>query len=158
MKRLPKRRTAMNKTSKLRASLLAGVLAVVAQSPVIQAQDAGVLGQMNVPFAFEVASQHFTAGVYKVRMANDYVLIVQGKSGAGMVMTTVDNDREPAAKSKATFRKYGDQYFLGDISTAGKSRHLHFAVSKTEGEMRIGTKIAPAGTELAILQVSPVDK
>jgi hypothetical protein len=158
MKRLPKRRTAMNKTSTFRASLLAGVLAVVAQSPMIQAQDAGVLGQMNVPFAFEVASQHFTAGVYKIRVANDYVLIVQGKSGSGLVMTTVDNDREPAAASKATFRKYGDQYFLGDISSAGRSRHLHFAVSKTESQLRIGTKSEPTGTELAILQVSPVGK
>ena len=142
----------MNTPSKFRASLFAGVLAVVASSPMTQAQDVGMLGQVNVPFAFEIASQHFTSGVYKIRMENEHVLLVQGKSASEQVMTTTDNDREPAAASKATFRKYGDQYFLGDISIAGRSRHLHFAASKTEGQLKIGNKAAPTGVELAILQ------
>jgi hypothetical protein len=142
----------MNTTSKFRASLFAGVLAVAASSPMTHAQDVGMLGQVNVPFAFETASQHFTAGVYKIRMENEHILLVQGKSGSGLVMTTTDNDPEPAATSKATFRKYGDQYFLGDISIAGRSRHLHFVASKTEGQLRIGHKTAPSGVELAILQ------
>jgi hypothetical protein len=142
----------MNTPSKFRASLFAGVLAVVASSPMTQAQDVGMLGQVNVPFAFEIASQHFTSGVYKIRMENEHVLLVQGKSASEQVMTTTDNDREPAAASKATFRKYGDRYFLGDISIAGRSRHLHFAASKTEGQLKIGNKTAPTGVELAILQ------
>jgi hypothetical protein len=148
----------MNTTSKFRSSLFAGVLAVVASSPMTQAQDVGVLGQVNVPFAFEIASQHFTAGVYEIRMENEHILRVQGKTGSGLVMTTMDNDREPAAASKATFRKYGDQYFLGDISIAGRSRHLRFAASRTEGQLRIGSKTAPSGVELAVLQVAPASK
>jgi len=158
MSAFQKRRTAMNTTSKFRSSLFAGVLAVVASSPMTQAQDVGMLGTVNVPFAFETASQHFTAGVYKIRMEDEHILLVQGKSGSGLVMTTMGNDREPAASSKATFRKYGDQYFLGDISIAGRSRHLHFAASKTEGQMRIGKKTAPTGVELAVLQVAPASK
>jgi hypothetical protein len=142
----------MNTPSKFRASLFAAVLAVVASSPMTQAQDVGMLGQVNVPFAFETASQHFTAGVYKIRMENEHILRVQGNSGSALVLTTVDNNREPAVASKAIFLKYGDQYFLGDISIAGRSRHLHFATSKTEGELRIGSKTAPTGVELAILQ------
>jgi hypothetical protein len=148
----------MHTTSKFRTSLLAGVLAVIASSPMTQAQDVGMVGQVNVPFAFEIASQHFTAGVYKIRMENDHILRVQGKSGSGLVMTAMDNEREPAAASKATFRKYGDQYFLGDISIAGRSRHLHFAASKTEGQLRIGKKTAPTGVELAVLKVSLASK
>jgi len=148
----------MNTTSKFRTSLFAGVLAVVASSPMTQAQDVGMLGQVNVPFAFETASQHFTAGVYKIRMEDEHILLVEGKSGSGLVMTSMNNDREPAAASKATFRKYGDQYFLADISIAGRSRHLHFAASKTEGQLRIGTKAVPTGVELAVLQVSPASK
>jgi hypothetical protein len=148
----------MNKTSKFRTSLFAGVLAVVASSPMAQAQDVGMLGQVNVPFAFETASQHFAAGVYQIRMEDQHILLVEGKSGSGMVMTTMNNDREPAAASKATFRKYGDQYFLGDISIAGRSRRLHFAASKTEGQLRIVTKTAPTGVELAVLQVAPASK
>jgi hypothetical protein len=144
----------MNTPSKFRASLFAGVLAVAASSPMTQAQDVGMLGQVNVPFAFEIASQHFTAGVYKIRMENEHILLVQGKSGSGLVMTTADNDRGRAPASKATFRKYGEQYFLGDISIAGRSRHLHFAASKTEGQVRIGKKAAPTAVELAVLQVS----
>ncbi len=147
----------MNPTSKFRASLFAGVLAVAASSPMTQAQDVGMLGQMNVPFAFETGSQHFTAGVYKIRMENEHILLVEGKSRSALVMTTTGNDREPAAASKATFRKYGDQYFLGDISIAGRSRRLHFAPSKAEGQWRIGTRTAPAGVELA-LQASPASR
>lgn len=148
----------MHTSSKFRSSLFAGVLAVVASSPMTQAQDVGILGQMNVPFAFETASQHFTAGVYKIRMENEHIMIIEGKSGSDLVITTMDNDREPAAASKATFRKYGDQYFLGDISIAARSRHLHFAASKTEGQMRIGKKTAPTGVELAVLQVNSAGK
>ena len=145
----------MNTPSKFRASLFAAALAVVAISPATRAQDVGMLGQVNVPFAFAIASEHFTAGVYKIQMENEHILLVQGTRGSGLVMTSVGNDREPATKSKVTFRKYGDQYFLADISVAGKSRHIHLPTSKEEGQLKIGgSKTAPTGVELAMLQGS----
>ena len=145
----------MNTPSKFRASLFAAALAVVAISPATRAQDVGMLGQVNVPFAFAIASEHFTAGVYKIQMENEHILLIQGNRDSGLVMTSVGNDREPATKSKVSFRKYGDQYFLGDISVAGKSRHIHLPTSKEEGQLKIGgSKTAPTGVELAMLQVS----
>ncbi len=49
--------------SKFRAAVIAVALAITPFSPVCRAQDAGLLIQVNVPFAFDTDSQHFDAGV-----------------------------------------------------------------------------------------------
>jgi hypothetical protein len=141
--------------SKFRAAIIAAVLAVTPLSPACRAQDVGMLAQVNVPFAFETASGHFTAGVYTIRMENEHTLRVQGKYQSGLAMTWVDDDAQPAKTGKALFQKYGDQYFLSEISIAGKSRHLHFRPSRAEQQLQIaGTKTTPMNVELALMDGS----
>jgi hypothetical protein len=149
--------TAMSTLSmlKFRASIFAAALAIAPFSPVSRAQDVGMLAQVNVPFAFETASQHFTAGVYTIRMENEHTLLIRGNSDSGLAMAWVDDNAQPAKTGKALFRKYGDQYFLSEISITGKSRRVHFRPSKAESEMLIaGSKTTPTGVEIALMDAS----
>jgi hypothetical protein len=149
--------TAMTTLSmlKFRASIFAAALAIAPFSPVSRAQDVGMLAQVNVPFAFETASQHFNAGVYTIRVENEHTLRIQGKSRSGLAMTWVDDNAQSAKTGKAVFQKYGDQYFLSEISITGKSRRIHFRPSKTESQMLIaGSKTTPTGVELALMDGS----
>ncbi len=141
--------------SKFRAAVIAGALAITPVSPVCRAQDAGLLIQVNVPFAFDTDSQHFDAGVYTIRTENEHILRFEGKSQSELVMTWVEDNAQQASKGKAMFQKYGDQYFLSEISIAGKSRHLYFWPSRAEQELQVaGNKTARIGVELALMDGS----
>ena len=51
---------------KFRASIFAAVLTIVPMSPTLHAQDADMAAQVNVPFAFNTASQHYAPGLYRL--------------------------------------------------------------------------------------------
>ena len=143
-------------TSKFRAGLFAAVLAVAPLSPALHGQDVGMVAKMNVPFAFETASgHHFAPGVYSLRMENLHSLLIRGDSDSALTMTTVEDNAHTAKTGKAIFRKYGNQYFLGEITDAGRSRCLHFAKSKAENRVQIAAeKTPPTNVELALLETT----
>ena len=135
-----------------RASLFAALLAVTTVSPKMHAQDVGMTGQFNVPFAFETANGgHFNAGVYKLQMQNDHTLLIRGTMNGGLAMTTSEDNSQPAKTSKACFHKYGNTYFLSEINVAGRSRRIYLHPSKREKEMQVGGSTTPGSVELALL-------
>ena len=140
--------------SKFRAGLFAAVLAVAPLSPALHGQDAGVIAQVNVPFAFETSSgHHFAPGVYSVRMESLHTLLIKGDSDAALTMTTLEDNGQTAKVGKATFHKYGNQYFLSEITVAGRSREIHCAKSKAENRAQIAAEKTPAtNVELALLE------
>ena len=142
--------------SKFRAGLFAAVLAVAPLSPALHGQDVGMVAKMNVPFAFETASgHHFAPGVYSVRMENLHTLLIRGDSDSALTTTTVEDNAQTATTGKAIFRKYGNQYFLGEITVAGRSRCLHFAKSTAENRVQIAAdKTPPTNVELALLETT----
>jgi hypothetical protein len=143
----------MNKFSmlKFRASIFAAILAVTPLSPTLNAQDAGAVGQMNIPFAFEAGSQHYPAGAYSIRMEDQHVVRIWGTSVAGMSLAHVDQNGAPAKKGVATFQRYGDRYFLNEISVTGKSGRIFVHPSKDEKRSQIAaSQPAPAGVEIAL--------
>ena len=139
---------------KFHTAVIAAALAVTPFSPVCRAQDAGLLIQVNVPFAFDTDSQHFDAGVYTIRTENEHILRFQGKSQSELVMTWVEDNAQQALKGKAMFQKYGDRYFLSEISIAGKSRHLYFWPSRAEQELQVGNKTEAMNVELSLMEGS----
>ena len=142
--------------SKFRAGLFAAVLAVAPFSPALHGQDVGMFAKMNVPFAFETASgHHFAPGVYSVRMESLHTLLVKGDSDSALTMTTLEDNGQVAKTGKATFHRYGNQYFLSEITVAGKSRQIHFAKSKAENRAQIAAEKTPAtNVELALLETT----
>jgi hypothetical protein len=138
---------------KFRASIFAAVVAFAPFSPASHAQYSGMRAQVNVPFGFQTGSQHYAPGVYTIEMVNDYTLLISGASRSSMALTSVEDKAQPAKRGTAVFHKYGNQYFLSEITVAGKSRSLHLTPSRTESELRRGEKkTAPDGVELSLLQ------
>ena len=140
--------------SKFRAGLFAAVLAVAPLSPALHGQDVGMVAKMNVPFAFETASgHHFAPGVYSVRMESLHTLLIRGDSDSALTMTSLEDNSQAAKVGKATFRKYGNQYFLSEITVAGQSRRIAFATSKAEHRAQVSAaKTPPTNVELALLE------
>jgi hypothetical protein len=142
--------------SKFRAGLFAAVLAVAPLSPALHGQDIGMIGKVNVPFAFETGSgHHFAAGVYSVRIEGLNTLLIRGNSDAALTTASAEDNAQPAKTGKATFHKYGNQYFLSEITVAGRSRMLHFAHSKAENQAQVAAeKTLPTNVELALLETT----
>jgi hypothetical protein len=140
--------------SKFRAGLFAAVLAVAPLSPALHGQDVGMVAKVNVPFAFETASgHHFAPGVYSVRMEGPYTLLIRGDSDSSLTMTSIEDNGQTAKVGKATFHKYGNEYFLSEITVAGKSRRVTFTKSKAENRARVAAEKTPAtNVELALLE------
>jgi hypothetical protein len=142
--------------SKFRAGLFAAVLAVAPLSPALHGQDVGMIVNVNVPFAFETSSgHHFNPGIYSIKMENVHTLLIRGTSDVALTPATAEDNAQPAKTGKATFRRYGNQYFLTEITVEGASRSLHFGKSKLELQMQIAAgKTAPANVEVALLETT----
>ena len=139
--------------SKFRAGIFAAVLAVAPLSPALHGQDVGMIANVNVPFAFETAyGHHFAPGLYSIKMENVHTLLIRGTSEAALTPATAEDNAQPAKSGKATFRRYGEEYFLTAITVEGSSRSLHFGKSKVELQMQIAAgNTAPANVEVALL-------
>jgi hypothetical protein len=136
---------------KFRASIFAAVLAVAPLSPASNAQDAGAVGRMNVPFAFETGSQQYPAGVYTIRMEDQHIVRIWSASAAGFSMAAVEDNGAPAKRGTAVFQKYGDRYLLNEISITGKSGRVVLRPTKQKRQMEIAaSKTASAGVEIAL--------
>jgi hypothetical protein len=140
-------------TLSIRGSIFAAVLTLAPLSPASLGQDAGMVAQVNVPFDFQTDSQHFAPGLYRIRMENAYTVQIQGASESWLVMVRAEDNAQAVKTGKAVFHRYGNQYFLNEITVAGSSRHVHLNASKAERQMRIvHNNQAPAAVELSLLQ------
>src|ERR1700742_2377070 len=107
---------------KFRASIFAVVLTLVPMSPALHAQDADMAAQVNVPFAFNTASQHYAPGLYRLRMENEDTLLIEGASSSHLALVRTEDDAQRVKTGKAVFHKYGNQYFLSEIAVSGIKR------------------------------------
>jgi hypothetical protein len=141
---------------KFRAGLFAAVLAAAPLFSALHGQNVGMVAKVNVPFAFETASGHrFAAGVYTVRLDSIHTLLIRGDSDSALTMTDVVDTGQEAKTSKATFHKYGNQYFLSEITIAGISREIHLETSKAENRARVAAeKTPPTNVELALFETA----
>jgi hypothetical protein len=87
---------------------------------------------VNIPFAFENGSQHFTPGLYTIRMDYRNIMIIRGNAGSGIAITWFDEDRHPSDTTKVVFRRYGERYFLDQVWIAGEATHAYTLPSKAE--------------------------
>ena len=141
---------------KFRAIIFTAVLAIAPLSPASHAQAVGEFARVNVPFAFETGSGHYKAGVYTLRMETPSVLMIRGVSESGLVMMkAVDDNGQRAKRGVATFHRYGNRYFLTEISVTGEARRIHLQPTKAEKQMEIAaSKTAPANLEVALIETA----
>jgi hypothetical protein len=139
-------------TSKLRTYLLACTLGAVAVASASQGFAQGTEMKVNVPFAFHNGSQRLPAGMYRVKIQSEHVILLRGYSKSGFVMTNPETGK-PSDKGKLVFQRYGDQYFLREVWAANSETGQKCPKSKLEREVEIGqSKATQPGAELAINQ------
>ena len=127
----------------VRALAMTGLLAVMVMVAAVssaQGQTANTRMTANVPFDFGVANKTFPAGEYLITRAqpdsSDLVLLIMSVDGhSKMVKITIPISKlEPGDKSKLVFHRYGEQYFLSEVWTAGSSVGRGFLKSRRERE------------------------
>jgi hypothetical protein len=109
-----------------------GPVSLMAQGPI----------NVKIPFDFAVGSKSLAAGDYRVRQQAPYVLAIESADGrsAMVIMTVPAEGNDTPGFAKLTFHKYGDLYFLSQVSENG--RGLRLPPSRVENELI--AKKAPA--------------
>ena len=81
------------------------------------------LMKVNVPFSFGVGDRSLPAGEYSIFTVTPErsIRIVSADGKYAAVINTLPNyAHAPSTKSRLVFHKYGDQYFLAQVWTAGQ--------------------------------------
>jgi len=91
---------------------------------------------VTIPFNFYVAGKTLPAGQYHVRRSTEDSegLVLRGTDGrTGLfVLTRGIQNKEVQQESKLVFRRYGDQYFLGEVWISGRSTGRELPSSRKE--------------------------
>src|SRR5215469_17474701 len=121
-------------TSFIASGLVSCALAIgVAATPTTAfAQDSGV--KADIPFAFQIGSSVLPAGTYTCTRQNEDIMLLRG-SGAhsqALAMVLPETARKAPKVGKITFNKYGDRYFLHEVSSSASSTAWQCTTTKQE--------------------------
>ena len=118
------------KIQTLKRLIMLSVLSLLATVSV-HAQ-AGKQFTVTIPFDFSVAGKAMTAGQYLVGRATAEGLVIRRTDGNGsaFVMTRVVKDQP--GETRLVFRRYEDQYFLGEVWISGASVGRELPLSRRE--------------------------
>ncbi len=92
----------------------------------------------NIPFDFSVGNKTLPAGVYTVApLTTPGVLRIRREDGRAGVLTQTRGVEAGRGQdqTKLVFRRYGDQYFLTQVWTAGDSNGRELGQSRTERDL-----------------------
>ena len=127
----------MKKQALKNFTMLGLLLMVTAVSVAAQSERSKVT---NIPFNFIVGGKTLPAGEYTVepnRRDYDKVWLVQSRDGhaSALFITMPARASETQEKTKFVFHKYGDQYFLSQIWTAGGSSGRELFMPRLERDV-----------------------
>jgi hypothetical protein len=123
--------------------LLMATASAYAQTGVVKA---------NVPFNFIVDKTQVPAGQYMIQSVGSsgtaMIIESQDRSLVKLVLPNACESAQVQQKSKLVFHRYGDQYFLAQIWTAGNDRGRELL--KTEQEREIAMN-HPAAQDVVVV-------
>jgi hypothetical protein len=144
-------------TSILGSSLIATALAIgsLASTQTASAQIPSVMAEVTIPFDFQNGKQALPAGTYRIAVASDHLIRLQGSGSAGGFVFTHDTSRAHASKQgSVVFARYGDKYYLHQIWTAGSKDGLECPKSRAEkASVQASNMQAPSTVELALNEI-----
>ena len=117
------------------AVAVAVLLVTISLSVIASAQQMNNL-RITIPFAFQVDNRAFPSGDYEVRWVGSRLLIEtpNGKL-TGLFVETLAQHREASTRNYMRFNKYGERYFLTEVSVAGQDSTHELQKSKLEQEL-----------------------
>lgn len=141
-----------------RNAMLACALAVTALASASHAFAQDKVMQVNVPFAFHNGSQLMPAGIYRVEIQSDHLILLRGESRSGFVMTNPETTSKVNGSGKVIFNRYGSQYYLSDIwpqgSTTGE-RSVKCRQEKEAEQSELAENRSSVGTRVLALNHLP---
>ena len=112
--------------------------------------------KVNVPFDFIVNGKTLPAGEYRVdglSTSTSTIAIRNTEQSAKlMALTNGCESTEAAEASKLVFHRYGGQYFLAQVWSAGSSEGRELPRSRAEREVASNYQPAPQLVAIAALQ------
>ena len=95
----------------------------------------------TVPFPFMVGKTEVPAGTYTIDSISHSVISIRDRSTGRGVLTLVSPERPGSNDNtpKLVFNKYGDRYFLSQVSRGFGSNVMQLPTSKLEKELRIAS-------------------
>jgi hypothetical protein len=119
----------------LRSILFA--LTVLLLATAAQAQTTNV--KASIPFDFVVGDHAYPAGEYTVKSMNQSSAAIRidnaDESKKGITLSSVCQKRQRATQTTLVFQRMGNNYFLYQIWTEGKSLGREFSMSKAEVQL-----------------------
>jgi len=114
---------------------LAALAATAFLSQALHAQLGAHASRVNVPFAFNIGSQHFTPGIYTIGFNDRNFLCVRHREETTMAMVQTGTEAASSSVGYLVFRKYGNRYFLAEYHPAAAEISAELPRSKTERSM-----------------------
>jgi hypothetical protein len=112
--------------------------------------------KVNIPFEFSVGNEVLPAGEYTVRhVAQSALVIRRADCSVAKVFSTMGTIASKTPnESSLVFHRYGDEYFLSTIWTAGNDTGHELSKSRAEREIiRASNKLAKSATERQTLSL-----
>jgi hypothetical protein len=112
--------------------------------------------KVNVPFGFEVGSQHLAPGVYTVSTPLTDVVEFRSESGSAMLLTHGGENYKGTKSAKIVFKRYGDHYFLHEVwFSPSDTTYMECTQSKAEKRAK-AEELAANQTKSADVEVAVV--
>jgi hypothetical protein len=122
---------------------LIGILTTLALSLSISvpSTSAQTATKATVPFAFTVGQTEMPAGTYTISPVSQSAIMIRDSNTAKAVLSLVRSEQANSSDgtSKLVFQKYGNKYFLSQVSRGFGRAVMQLPTSKLEKEMRIAS-------------------
>jgi len=97
--------------------------------------------RVTVPFDFTVGQTQMSAGTYDINPLAHEAIVVRNTKEARSALSIVRSERSRNSDSgtKLVFNRYGDKYFLSQVSRGFGGSVMQLPPSKLEKELRIAS-------------------
>jgi len=102
---------------------------------------AQTIAKVTVPFDFTVGQARMSAGTYEISSVAHGAIVIRDTKAATSVLSTVrsEHSRNNDSSTALLFNRYGDKYFLSQVSRGFGGGVMQLPTSKLEKEVRIAS-------------------
>ncbi len=120
---------------------LLGLALTFAMAAAASARTAGSM-RIHVPFDFNAGGKQLHAGSYTVRRVRadaEGALLIRSEDGREAAVVLTSAGAAPGSRAALSFRQYGEQYFLAEVSIPGTAtaRELPKAGAEKKAERQL---------------------
>jgi hypothetical protein len=143
------------RTQTLKTMMVISILMILSALSVNAQKGSGFV--VKVPFAFTLSGKTLPAGEYvfaRSAQASSEVIRIRSKERGAFVQTKLVQAQDIQEESQVIFKRYGDQYFLFQIWTSGKSsgRELFKSAQEQKSERELAQRAIKPETVAIMVQ------